>query len=163
MKQFFAFLICSSFLFSCTSNSIYEKPKDLIPKDTMVLLLKDLYLATAAKNIKNKKQRRRISYLPLVYNNYKIDSLRFQSSSLYYTSKIDEYQPMLQEALDMLTDQRTAITKIKKTRDSIKQDSIRERRKKLINSNKNRILSDKGVAKKKLFEKKKKEKVRQKN
>jgi hypothetical protein len=123
----------------------------------MVLLLKDLYLASAAKNIKNIKQRRRISYLPLIYNLYKIDSSRFQNSSLYYTSKIDEYQPMLQEALTLLENERTSLAKIKKTQDSIRQDSIKKRRQELIKSNKKDILSDKSLVKKKLFEKKKRE------
>jgi hypothetical protein len=162
MKKNFALLICISFLFSCTSNTIYEKPKDLIPRDTMVLLLKDLYLASAAKNIKNNKQRRKISYLPLVYNLYKIDSLRFQNSSLYYTSKIDEYQPMLQEALSLLENERTSLSKIKKAQDSIRQDSIKKSRAALLKS-KGKELNPENVKKKKDFERMKKEKARKKN
>lgn len=162
MKRILSFLICISVLFSCTSNTIYEKPKDLIPRDTMVLLLKDLYLASAAKNIKNIQQRRRISYLPLVYNLYKIDSLRFQNSSLYYTSKIDEYQPMLQEALTLLENERTSISKIKKVHDSIRQDSIKKSRAALMKE-KGKEYNSESLKKKKAFERMKKEKSRKKN
>ena len=89
MKHTTIFLIFMTLLASCSSNTIYDEPKDLIPKDSMVLLLKDLYLATSAKSIKNKKQQKKISYTPLVYNTYKIDSLRFSTSNFFYTSKVD--------------------------------------------------------------------------
>ena len=89
-------------LASCSSNTIYDEPKDLIPKDSMVLLLKDLYLATSAKSIKNKKQQKKISYTPLVYNTYKIDSLRFSTSNFFYTSKVDVYEPMLDQVMELL-------------------------------------------------------------
>ncbi|MFY0628780.1 MAG: DUF4296 domain-containing protein [Flavobacteriaceae bacterium] len=125
MKKLIIFLCVSTFLFSCTSNTIYKKPKDLIPKDTMILILKDLHLATTAKSSKNKKNYRKVSYIPLVYSKYKIDSLRFKNSSLYYTSKVDEYQPMLKEVLAQLEEQQSIVAKLKKVRDSVTQDSIR--------------------------------------
>jgi hypothetical protein len=40
------------FLSSCTSNTIFEKPKDLIPKDTMSLLIQEMMIASAAKKYK---------------------------------------------------------------------------------------------------------------
>ena len=52
MKNILIVLISLSILASCTGNTIYEKPEDLIPKDSMILLLKDLYLASSAKGIK---------------------------------------------------------------------------------------------------------------
>jgi len=38
MKHFLYFLLVTFFI-GCTSNTIYDQPKDLIPKDTMELLL----------------------------------------------------------------------------------------------------------------------------
>ena len=99
MKKIWTVLILVFLFLSCTGNSIYEKPDNLIPKDSMKLILKDLFLATAAKNIKNKNLQRRFSYIPLVYQKYKIDSTRFKESSLYYTSKIDDNDPMLIDVL----------------------------------------------------------------
>ena len=58
-------------LASCTSNTIYKKPKDLIPKDSMVALLTDMYIASSAKNRKNKFLKKEKNYVVLVYEKYK--------------------------------------------------------------------------------------------
>ena len=128
MKHTTIFLIFMTLLASCSSNTIYDEPKDLIPKDSMVLLLKDLYLATSAKSIKNKKQQKKISYTPLVYNTYKIDSLRFSSSNFFYTSKVDVYEPMLDQVMELLKKEQVFFTKAKKIKDSIFNDSIKKKK-----------------------------------
>ena len=148
MKKYGIIFLLLLVLASCTSNSIYEKPKDLIPKDSMVLLLKDLYLAAAAKNVKNTQLQRRFSYVPLVYAKYKIDSTRFQASNVYYTSKIDIYEPLFDEVLKILEAERTLYARQKKVRDSTRQDSIKKARKKIIKDNKDRLQV--GMDKKKL-------------
>ena len=128
MKHTTIFLIFMTLLASCSSNTIYDEPKDLIPKDSMVLLLKDLYLATSAKSIKNKKQQKKISYTPLVYNTYKIDSLRFSTSNFFYTSKVDVYEPMLDQVMELLKKEQVFFTKAKKIKDSIFNDSIKKKK-----------------------------------
>ena len=125
MKNSITYLILIVLFASCRSNTIYEEPKDLIPKDSMMMLLKDLYLATAAKNIKNKRQQKKVSYITLVYNKYNIDSLRFNTSNLYYTSKIDIYEPMLNEITEMLKKEQEFFTKAKKIKDSLYNDSLK--------------------------------------
>ena len=115
MKKILVVFVLVSLLYSCTSNTIYKKPKDLIPKDSMILLLKDLYIASSAKSIKNKNLQRKISYIPLVYNLYKIDSLRFNTSNIYYTSRVDDYQPMLDQVLVLLKKDQAFFTNIKKS------------------------------------------------
>tara|TARA_R110001632_G_scaffold34766_1_gene88127 strand:+ start:3363 stop:3848 length:486 start_codon:yes stop_codon:yes gene_type:complete len=136
MKKILVVFVLVSLLYSCTSNTIYKKPKDLIPKDSMILLLKDLYIASSAKSIKNKNLQRKISYIPLVYNLYKIDSLRFNNSNIYYTSRVDDYQPMLDQVLVLLKKDQAFFTNIKKVRDSILQDSLKKNKIKLIEKNK---------------------------
>ena len=89
-------------LFSCTSKTILEKPKDLIPKDTMVLLLTDLYIAKTAFHEKNLNNERKVNYTPLVYKKFKIDSARFIKSNFYYTSKLDEYDLIFNEVKEKL-------------------------------------------------------------
>jgi hypothetical protein len=128
MKKILLFFVVGSLFLSCTSNTIYEKPKDLIPKDSMVLLLRDLYIAAAAKNVKNKNLERKISYAPFVYDKYKIDSARFQRSNFYYTSKIDLYRPMLDQILVTLEEDRAEFNAIKKVQDSIRNDSLKKAR-----------------------------------
>jgi hypothetical protein len=98
---------------SCTSNTILEKPKDLIPKDTMAMLISDLFIAKSALGQKNINNNRNINYMPLVYEKYKIDSVRFISSNFYYTSKLDEYDIIYQEINKILTAKRDSIEKKK--------------------------------------------------
>ncbi|PJC58354.1 MAG: DUF4296 domain-containing protein, partial [Flavobacteriales bacterium CG_4_9_14_0_2_um_filter_35_242] len=45
MKHTYIILAIVLFFGACTSNTIYKKPKDLIPKDQMVDLMVDMYMA----------------------------------------------------------------------------------------------------------------------
>ena len=148
MKHTTIFLIFMTLLASCSSNTIYDEPKDLIPKDSMVLLLKDLYLATSAKSIKNKKQQKKISYTPLVYNTYKIDSLRFSTSNFFYTSKVDVYEPMLDQVMELLKKEQGFFTQTKKIKDSIFNDSIKKKKEKMTEEIKDKELKNFDVSKK---------------
>lgn len=107
------------FLASCTSNTIYKEPEDLIPKDTMVLLITDLYLASSSYYRKNKNLERKVNYMPLVYDTYHIDSLRFIKSNLYYTSKIDAYEEMFNMIKSNLTLQKEKLEKKLNISDSL--------------------------------------------
>lgn len=143
MKNSVILFVLISLLCSCTSNTVYEKPKDLIPKDSMILLLKDLYIASSARSIKNKKLQRKITYIPLVYDAYKIDSLRFHRSNVYYTSKVDDYQPILEEVMVLLENEQATFAKIKKVKDSIRKDSLESTKEKIIEKNKSKIIKSK--------------------
>lgn len=103
MKQFLYFFLVVFFT-SCTtgSNTIYKKPENLIPRDSMVNLLVDMYIASSSKHFKNKKLERDVDYMPLVYKKYKIDSLRFKESNIYYTSKVESYDLLLKLAKEKL-------------------------------------------------------------
>lgn len=111
------FFLAIILLASCTSKTILEKPKDLIPKDTMVLLLTDLYIAKSASNEKNINNERKINYVSLVYNKYLIDTTRFISSNFYYTSKLEEYDLIFKEVKANLTLKKEEIEK--KRRDEV--------------------------------------------
>ncbi|MDO6811481.1 DUF4296 domain-containing protein [Tenacibaculum soleae] len=92
------YIIVLLLITSCTtSNTIYKAPKSLIPKDSMVILLTDMYIASSAENVKNKFLKKEKNYMMLVYEKYKIDSLRFDLSNKYYTSEIEEYSDMIKE------------------------------------------------------------------
>ncbi|NQX99584.1 MAG: DUF4296 domain-containing protein [Flavobacteriaceae bacterium] len=132
---------------SCTSNTIYKKPEDLISEDSMVVLLRDLYLATSAKNFKNKNLQRKFSYIPLVYEKHKIDSNRFQRSNLYYTSKIDLYEPMLKKVLASLEKDRSLYAKQKKIKDSTRRDSLKKVRIKNRKKNTNNVVPEEKMIK----------------
>ncbi len=125
MKNIYYFF-CAIFLFSCTSNTILEKPKDLIPKDSMSLLIEEMMIASSSKFIKNKFQETEINYMGLLYERFKIDSVRFQTSNLYYMSKIDDYQKILEKATQSLEAKKALFAKQKTRLDSIRKDSVKK-------------------------------------
>lgn len=117
------FLIC---LFSCTSNTIFKEPEDLIPKDTMSLLIQEMMIASSSEFIKNKNLETNINYMPFVYQKFKIDSARFEKSNFYYISKIDDYQKIMEDAKKNLEKTKEALEKAKARLDSIEKDSIQK-------------------------------------
>jgi len=134
MRQFFIVTLVVLLLSSCTSNTIFKKPKDLIPPEVMVNLFTDIYIANAARNIPNKINGHNAQYLPLVYKKYKIDSLRFNTSNVYYLSRIKEYKSIQERALKNLEILQKKYKKISDKIDSInriKMDSIRKRKPKI--------------------------------
>ena len=112
------------FLLSCTSNTIFEKPKDLIPRDTMSLLLQEMVIASSAKFVKNKNQQKNINYMPFVYEKFKIDSTRFDISNYYYMSKIDLYQEILENAKASIESRNNVFKKTKKRVEARRKDSL---------------------------------------
>jgi len=109
---------------SCTSNTIFKKPDDLIGKEEMVNLLTDMYIATAAKSSKNIHKDRNIDYTHLVFEKYGIDTGRFRRSNFYYTTKIDEYEAIYKEVETNIKSLNDSYKFIKKEKDSIRKDSF---------------------------------------
>lgn len=119
-----SFLLILIFLASCTSNTILKKPDNLIPKDSMSLVLQQMMIASSAKYVKNKNLEKNIEYMPLVYDQFKIDSARFQTSNLYYMSTIDLYKDIVSDAKTSLEKQKEIYEKINHKNDSLRNDSL---------------------------------------
>ena len=126
MKKQIFFVFVVMFLYNCTSNTIYKKPTDLIPKDTMAILIHEMIIAASAKNIKTINLQRKINYFPFVYDRFKIDSTRFMKSSLYYTSRIDDYDEILSKVKTTLEIEKKKYSTLKTINDSITRDSIQQ-------------------------------------
>ncbi len=127
MKKFIPFILLLTFVFSCTSNTIYKKPNDLISEDLMVDLILDMQIANGARNSKNKEGKRILEYMPLVYEKYGIDSARFAKSNFYYSTVIDDYTKILRRVksrLDIMEKEFDVLVKI--------QDSLNKKEKKDI-------------------------------
>lgn len=118
MQRFLYFFVLL-FLASCTSNTIYKEPENLIPKDSMITLLADMYIASSAKNVKNKFLKREKNYMMLVYKKHKIDSSRFKISNTYYTSKPEVLTEILAEAKKILDSRKKYYEKELRISDSI--------------------------------------------
>ena len=139
MKQIISFLILFTLVLSCTSNTIYKKPDDLIQKDLMIEIIGQMLIANSARSSKNLGKERSIEYMSLVYRKYGVDSARFARSNFYYSTKIDEYKKMMQRVklnLEQLKDDQNTIVK---ELDSIKRE---ESRAKVFENKKARKLKD---------------------
>ena len=88
--------------------------------------MEEMMIASSSKFIKNKFQENDVNYMALVYEKFKIDSVRFQNSNLYYMSKIDEYQKILETATNSLEAKKELFAKQKTRLDSIRKDSIKK-------------------------------------
>ncbi|KAB1160688.1 DUF4296 domain-containing protein [Tenacibaculum aiptasiae] len=140
MKKFL-YITVLLFLASCTSNTIYKKPKDLIPKDSMISLLTDMYIASSAKNVKNKFLKKEKNYVFLVYEKYKIDSTRFDKSNDYYTSKIEEYTAILGKVKFRIDSIHKSILKQRRIQDSLNNKTKPQKKMSLKLEEKNEKLS----------------------
>ena len=120
MNKILVLLLVSLFVFSCTSNTIYKEPDNLIPKDSMIVLLVDMQLAVGARSGKNIDDKYGLNYMPLIYEKYKMDSTRFVESSFYYSTNIDNYTKILKEVKSRLQKLNTDNELIIEELDSIK-------------------------------------------
>ncbi len=131
MKHFI-YISIFCFLVSCTSNTMYKKPKNLIPKDTMISFLTDMYIASSAKNYKNKFLKREKTYIPYVYEKYRIDTTRFDVSNAYYTSRIEDYTEILNKVKSNIDSLQKIYTEKIQTKDSIQMNKKIEVDKELL-------------------------------
>ncbi|MDH3381408.1 MAG: DUF4296 domain-containing protein [Flavobacteriaceae bacterium] len=121
MKNVIYIILALIILSSCTSNTIYKKPENLLSKKVMADILTDMYLAEGARSVHNKNSERLVDYMPLVYEKYKIDSIQFAESNFYYTTKIDDYEEILKTVDNRLKEMKLKYEEIAKKEDSIKQ------------------------------------------
>jgi len=128
MNKFIYIVILSVFLGSCNSNTIIKKPENLIPKDQMVDLLTDLYLAIGGEHIKNINLQRNVNYFPVIFEKYQIDSTQFKESNYYYTSRVDDYDEILAKVEKRLKTLKEKYDGERKKRDSLKIDSLKKER-----------------------------------
>lgn len=139
MNKIISFLVIFILVLSCTSNTIYKKPDDLIQKDLMIELIGQMQIANAARSSKNLNKERSLEYMALVYNKYGIDSARFARSNFYYSTKIDEYKKMMQQVKADLNQLKKHQDFIVKESDSLKRINSRAL---ISEKKKERLLKD---------------------
>ncbi len=90
-------------LFSCTSKEV-NIPSEVIPKDTMLMLMMDIHLAEAGIRTvapDDSVSFYTVSYYHFIFDKYKVDKKRFQQSLKFYTDHTellhDIYQKMIEE------------------------------------------------------------------
>lgn len=125
MKKIMPFIIVLVIFFGCKKELIKE-PKHLIDKEKMVRIMCDLVLLEGMR-VQNPTliDSLKISTNEYIYKKYKIDSIQFAQSNIYYASDYKEYEKIYNNVKERIeknkVDVNTAIkAKAKKEIDSIK-------------------------------------------
>lgn len=86
------YLFCLIFFWNCQNVEKPQKPSNLIPKDKMVEILTESYLANAARGVGSKNLLvKDVKMDSLIYNKFGIDSIQFAKSNEYYAAGINDY------------------------------------------------------------------------
>lgn len=169
IKIIISFLVVLAILTSC-KKELAKAPKRLIDKDKMVNIIYDLSLLGAIKNqnaifLDSFKG----SANQYIYKKYKIDSIQFAQSNIFYAADVTEYKKMYdavkmrldkekvgaevavknqKKKADLLEKKKKAL-KVKREADSIKKAKLKNTKevevlkKKVKTLNKNKISIDK--------------------
>lgn len=108
MKKLTLVLVIAMLFLNCDSRTT-EKPKNLIEKEVMVDILYDLYLINALKSNDVKFSARGVTPAKFIYEKYKIDSLQFLQSDIYYASDLEEYEKLYQKVTQKLQEDKAVI------------------------------------------------------
>lgn len=129
MKKVFllTILIC---LTSC-SEKLLKEPEDLIARDKMVDVLKDLAIVNAAKTTNTAILRDNdIDPIAFIFEKHSIDSMQFVESDKYYASLPIQYESIYKEVESRLEKEHTILNVAKAVEDSLKLQK-REQKQKL--------------------------------
>ena len=97
MKKIILFLALLTLLISC-KDELVKKPERLIEKDVMLDVMYDLAVLEAIK-YQNPVSLDTFKINPrdFIYKKYKIDSLQFAKSNVYYASDYEDYKLMFEQ------------------------------------------------------------------
>lgn len=116
MKKISAIIILLLVVFSCEKELI-EKPEDLIPKDKMTDILYDISLLYASKGVNTGQiDFSKITLDDFVYKQYGVDSTQVANSTIYYSSKPEEYLKMYETIQKRLRATKDTIIERRRTR-----------------------------------------------
>lgn len=132
MIKYISYIFAFSFLIACNSNTILKKPDDLIPKDKMVKILTDSYIARGADGVNNADNERGINYLSMIYKMHNIDSITFNQSLKYYTADISLNEEILKLVQKTIDDQLDSLKSAKDSIHNFKVDSLETVHQKII-------------------------------
>lgn len=108
MKKIVVLVVLLVFV-SC-KEEVVKKPNRLIEKDVMVNIMYDLSLLEAVKYQSPAiLDSNKISPKQYIYKKYKVDSLQFAQSNVYYASDYEEYKNMFEQMTKRLDQKKLAV------------------------------------------------------
>jgi hypothetical protein len=141
MKRGITLILILLLLVGC-KEEVVKKPSQLIPRDKMMAIMYDLALLDGIKyqptTITDSLQ---ITPAQYIYKKYKVDSLQFAQSNVYYAADYTEYKSMFDQIIKRLDSRKVVVDSILKIEDRTKskRDSILEIKK--IKKQKDSILN----------------------
>jgi hypothetical protein len=109
MKKIFLVFIVFIFVISCNKELVKE-PKSLIEREKMVDIMYDLALLEAMK-VENPAlmDSMKSTSNQYIYKKYKIDSVQFAQSNIYYAADYEEYEKMYNQIKTRLDNEKTQV------------------------------------------------------
>ncbi|EIA09283.1 DUF4296 domain-containing protein [Flavobacterium frigoris] len=127
MRKTISFLAILILFLSC-KEEVVKKPERLIKKEKMVDIMYDL---AVLEGVKYQNPTSLVTYdinpSQYIYKKYKIDSLQFAQSNVYYASNYEEYKDVFDEIIKRINDQKTVVDSLVKieNKKKAKLDSIK--------------------------------------
>ena len=123
MRKIITFLTIAAVFVSC-KEEVVTKPERLIAQDVMVNIMYDLTILEAIKNQNPASlDTFKINSRDYIFKKYKIDSLQFAKSNVYYASDYNEYKSMFEQIskrLEANTKSVDSLVKLQKKKKIIK-------------------------------------------
>ncbi|MDP3680858.1 MAG: DUF4296 domain-containing protein [Flavobacterium sp.] len=117
MRKIITFLTIVTLFVSC-KEEVVNKPERLIEKDVMVDIMYDLSVLEAIRNQNPASlDTFKINSRDYIFKKYKIDSVQFAKSNVYYASDYNEYKSMFEQIrkrLEANTKSVDSLVKLKK-------------------------------------------------
>ena len=134
MKKIILFFIVLIVLIGCQKDLVKE-PKNLIEREKMVNIMYDLSLLESMKvdnstlldSFKNNSNQ-------YIFKKYKIDSVQFAQSNIYYAADYKEYEKMYNQVKVRLDNEKTKVTSM--IRAKAKKEMLKEKAKKRLKTKK---------------------------
>ena len=114
------FIILLAILLTSCGEKLLDKPEDLIPKEKMINILKDITILNSARSTSvTVLHDYKIEPTTFVFSKYGVDSLQFVTSDKYYASLPNEYEAMYVEIEKQLDNAKEEMSEAKKIKDSL--------------------------------------------
>lgn len=129
MKKILPFLVVLLLIVSC-EKELAKAPKNLIAKEKMVNIMYDLSLLEALKNQNpSETDSLIINSNEYIFRKYKIDSIQFAQSNIYYATDYKEYLKMFEQIkarLDKNKSQTEALIKAEKKKEALVKKKLKK-------------------------------------
>lgn len=133
MKKIIPFFIVLLVFFAC-KKELVEEPKNLIERDKMIDIMYDLSLLEAMRmenpilmdSFKNNTNQ-------YIYKKYKIDSVQFAQSNIFYAANFKEYEKMYNQVksrIDLNKIQIDSTKKIETKKKMLKEKAVKKQKQK---------------------------------